>query len=238
MKLAVITPVGPGHEPYVAAAQASVQAAIAHGTGRFTSVRHIVVDDTKGQMGRSRARNSAIDADADWLFFLDADDAMCPAALTLNDFERAATFGLVYWATPLEGRMRRLNVVPCGWRELALYGARGTLSMGFFVRAEVARAIRFNESMNIAEDYDFYVRLPSFTKVPEPLVCIGYNVPSAGGPRGYHEVDWVGACDLVIQEAVKREPEKYDLGGHAVLEKATRTPRQRRELLQALQRRR
>lgn len=237
MKLAVITPVGPGHDAYAPAAIESVRAAVAHGTGCFDTVVHRVVDDARGQLGRSRARNEGMSEDADWFFFLDADDAMCPGALALNDFSKAATFGLVDWGTFLEGRARRMNIYPCGWRELALYGARGTLSMGFFVEARVARALRFNEAMNIAEDYDFYTRLPSFTKVDQPLVRIGYNLPSAGGPRGYHEVDWVGSCDEVIKAAVKREPDKYDLGGYAVLAKARRTPRQRRELLRALQER-
>jgi hypothetical protein len=103
--------------------------------------------------------------------------------------------------------------------------------MGFFVKADVARELRFDESMNIAEDYDFYVRLPSFAKVSEPLARIGYYLPSAGGPRGYDEVDWVGASNEVIRKAVLREPDKYDLGDHAVLEEARRTPRQRRKLL-------
>jgi hypothetical protein len=236
MKLVVITPVGPGHEDHALSAVDSVKAAIAFGCGRFTSVEHRIVDDTAGRMGRSRARNEGMDADGDWFFFLDADDVMAPAALTMCDFDSAATFGLVCWEGCLEGRSRRMNVLPCGWRDLALFGARGTLSMGFFVRAELARSLRFNETMNIAEDYDFYVRLPAFTKVGVPLVNIGYYLPSAGGPRGYDEVDWVGACDNVIRKAVEKEPEKYDLRGDAILAKSRYTPRQRRALLQALQR--
>lgn len=237
MKLAVITPVGPGHGDYVEAARHSVAAAVQRGLGQFTSVVHRVVDDQRGEMGRSRARNFGMEteADADWFFFLDADDAMTPEALALNNFSVAATFGLVYWQGCLEGRARRMNILPCGWRELALYGARGTLAMGFFVNAPLARSLQFSETMNIAEDYEFYVRLPTFTKVADPLAIIGYHLPSAGGPRGYGEVDWVGSCDKVIREAVVKEPNKYDLRGDAVLAKATRTPRQRREALAALQ---
>lgn len=239
LKLTVITPFGPGHEAFARQAVNSVVAAMAVSQGPFAEVQHILVDDSKGLRGRSAARNHGMDLDAgwaDWFFFLDADDTMDPLALTRLVPSAPATFGLVYWNGALDGRARRLNVFPCGWREVAIYGARGTLSMGFFVDAKVARDLRFSEAMNIAEDYDFYMRLPGFVKVYEPLARIGYYLPSAGGPRGYDEVDWVGSSNKVIAAAVAKEPSKYDLGDYAVLAKARRTPRQRRALLANLQR--
>lgn len=235
MKLVVITPVGPWHEEYAKAAAASVEAAMRHSMGRFTEVRHVIVDDTRGQMGRARARNCAMAEDADWYFFLDADDTMFPLALEYNDFDVPATFGAV-WHDGMIGK-RKQNVYPCGWREIALCGARGTLSMGFFVDAALARNMRFREDIDVGEDYDFYMRLPRFTKVQPALVAIGYRLPSAGGPRGYVEVDWIGTCDAIIEAAVEREPDKYDLRGDAVLAKAQSTGRERRELFAALSRR-
>jgi glycosyltransferase involved in cell wall biosynthesis len=209
MKLAVITPVGPGHQGCVKRAIESVA-----GRGRFSSVEHVVIDDTCGEMGRGAARNAGM-IDADWYFFLDADDTMHPDALGAVNLDKQATFGSVRLN---HGNAK--NVHPCGWREVALYGARGTLSMGFFCRADVARRLRFNEAMDAGEDFDFYLRLDSFAKIEQPLVIIGYDVPSATGPRGYVRIDWVGICNKLITAAVANDPAKYDLRGDAVLAQA------------------
>ena len=216
MRLAVITPVGPGHEAIVEGAVDSVRVAKQR-KGRFSSVRHVVVDDAKGELGRGRARNIGMLTDAaDWYFFLDADDTMRPDALGEIDCDATAIFG----AISLPSRWSAKNVYPCGWREVALHGARGTLSMGFFCRADVARRLTFDEMLDAGEDFDFYLRLPSFTKIDRPLVDIGYDLPSAGGPRGYVNLNWVGVCNEMIAKAVAREPAKYDLGGDAILAKA------------------
>lgn len=81
--------------------------------------------------------------------------------------------------------------------DLFQHGALGTLSMGCFVRGDLG--LRFDESMDIGEDFDFYLRLPSFTKRNKPLVHIGYTEPSAGGPRGASKVGWLDACAAVIE---------------------------------------
>jgi glycosyltransferase involved in cell wall biosynthesis len=212
MKLAVITPVGPGHDDIVRHAMASVDNA--YQDDRFSSIRHVVIDDHAGRLGRSHARNIGMGADADWFFFLDADDTMRPDALTLANLRASATFG----AISLDGRVIVENVHPCGWRQVALNGARGTLSMGCFVRADVARALQFNEDIDAGEDFDFYMRLPGFVKVARPLVDIGYNTPSAGGPRGYDTIDWTEICnDIVARYVTAAPPERYGLRGDAVL---------------------
>ncbi len=215
MRLVVITPVGPGHEAFARKAAESVRDARRNQYG-FSTVRHILVHDHHGKLGRSKARNIGMVKDADWYFFLDADDQMRPDAMTLNDFSAPATFG----AISLNSKVLAKNVFPCGWHEVVTYGARGTLSMGCFVNAHVARTVRFNEDIDAGEDFDFYMRLPGFTKIDRPLVNIGYDLPSAGGPRGYNTIDWVGICDAVIRKAYAKEPKKYALGGHAILEKA------------------
>jgi hypothetical protein len=92
--------------------------------------------------------------------------------------------------------------------------------MGFFCRADIARELRFNEELNAGEDFEFYMRLHSFTKRDYPLAKIGYDLPSATGPRGYSSLDWVKICNGFIAAAVERNPAKYDLGGDAVLAKA------------------
>lgn len=214
MKLAVITPVGPGHGDIVDQAIASVTAAQVN-FGRFTEIDHVIVDDQHGLLGRGRARNIGM-KDADWYFFLDADDQMTPDALTLCNFDHAATFGLVSLST--KRNIKAPDIYPCGWRELATHGASGTLTMGFFCRADIARALRFNETMNVGEDFDFYLRLPDFIKIDRPLSVIGYDLPSAGGPRGYQKTDWHAACSALIAAAKAKDPEKYDLSGDAILE--------------------
>lgn len=215
MKLAVITPVGPGHENIVTRAQRSVTAARRFNTGLFSQVVHDVVSDFNGALGRSKARNigMAEHEDADWYFFLDADDAMCPHALTMCDHDSTATFG----AVSLSGKITRENVYPCGWPELASHGAAGTLSMGFFCLGSVAREMKFREDMDAGEDFEFYLRLPQFKKIKDPLVQVGRDVPSAGGPRGYKSLDWVGTCNKIVEEALARDPRKFDLSRDAIL---------------------
>lgn len=66
-------------------------------------------------------------------------------------------------------------------------------------RAEVARRLRFNESLDVGEDFDFYMRLESFVKVPHVLVAIGYDQPSAGGPRGGDNRDWMETCKQIVR---------------------------------------
>lgn len=186
----VITPVGPGHEDVVVRAAMTVQAAT-YNPGMFDYIEHCIVDDRDGGMGRGLARNKAMwDG---WMFFLDADDMMMPDAFELCDFDSPATFGAVC----IEGVITEANKFPCTQADLKKYGARGTLSMGFFYNGN----LRFNEDMIIGEDFDFYMRLPSFVKVKEPLVSIGRG-PSAHGPRGYDRIDWQGECQKVISSYI------------------------------------
>jgi glycosyltransferase involved in cell wall biosynthesis len=167
-------------------------------------------------LGRSAARNRGADlTSAEWLFFLDADDRMC-CDVSCIDTNTEATFGSVC----LDSKVRARNIHPCGWRDIALYGSRGTLSMGFFCRADVARRLRFDEALDAGEDFDFYLRLSSFTKRDYPLVKVGYDLPSATGPRGYVSLDWVSVCNGIIAKAVEENPQKYDLRGDAILAKA------------------
>lgn len=193
MKVVVITPVGPWHERLVDEATASVRRAWKAWRGPFTELHHEIVPDPEGQLGRSRARNQGMDEHpADFHFLLDADDQMMPDAFRLVDVMAPATFGAVC----LNGKVRTWNVWPLDRRTLLERGAHGTLSMGCFVRGDLG--LRFNEDMDVAEDFDFYLRLPGFTKRREPLVSIGYDQPSARGPRGYFETNWLEQCNALI----------------------------------------
>lgn len=210
MKLTVITGVGPGHDDIVNRARDSVRMAIARNT-QFDTIVHNMVDDTKGILGCAGARNAGMDQspDADWFFFLDADDLMEPDALRLNDFSSPATFG----AVKLAGIPMAKNVYPLGWRELAMHGAGGTLTVGFFCRADIARELRFDEDDEITDDFGLYLRLPRFTKIREPLCTTCVNVPSSVGPRriGAAQKDWTGLCNEKIRQAVALDPAKFGL---------------------------
>lgn len=202
MRLSVVTPVGPGHERAVADAVASVMHAWETARGAFTSMRHEVMLDTDGALGRSAARNKGIAAHpADWYFLLDADDLMMPMALDAHEsafMDAALVFGAV--CTDTHGVIPE-NVWPLDWPGLMTHGARGTLSMGCFVRADVAHEVPFDETMDRGEDFDFYLRACSrfpWEKVEPPLVTIRTRIPSATGPRGYDALDWRAACESVI----------------------------------------
>ena len=60
MKCAVVTPVGPGHEYLALDAEESVELARATSHGAFAEILFIKVDDTRGETGRSAARNQGV----------------------------------------------------------------------------------------------------------------------------------------------------------------------------------
>lgn len=206
MRLAVITPVGPGHLQYADECSESISAAWSTSRGPFEHLQHTLVIDDQGKLGRSRARNNGMlsSPDADWFMFLDADDLCLPNAfklfgdvLSLNR-RLSAVFGAIY--TDRHGVIPE-NVMVHNWGELMRYGAVGTLSMGFFCRASDAREVKWDESMDVGEDFDFYVRLlrdHNWMKIEQPLVKIRLDVPSAVGPRGYVTLDWWATCQKVI----------------------------------------
>lgn len=192
MMVCVVIPVGPGHQELAGAAKVSVLRAWACSRGPFTDLQVVPVADHDGRLGRSRARNVGLDVPADWHFLLDADDEMMPNAFGFVDLAASATFGAVC----LNGQPYIRDRQPVTRETIFEHGAHGTLSMGCFVRGDLG--LRFNEGLDVGEDFDFYLRLPDFTKRTAALVSIGYDHPSAGGPRGYHEIDWREICRRVI----------------------------------------
>jgi hypothetical protein len=189
--LVVIIPVGPGHEAMSVRAADSVRQSAQY-PELFTSVEVALIDDSRGALGRSAARNKGMDEHpADWHFFLDADDRFMEHTCGAIRKDFSATFGRIYIGRPMR---RTYNRYPLTRNDLFVHGPRGTLSMGCFVRGDLG--IRFDETLDIAEDFDFYLRLPDFIKIAQPLVEIGYTSPSAGGPRGVPEngSDWIAAC--------------------------------------------
>ncbi len=200
LSVAVIIPVGPGHELVAKEAILSAQLAWKHSTGLFEWLDILPIRDHKGFLGRSKARNMGMDlADISacppaFYFFLDADDTMELGTFALVDLEASATFG----AIKFNGRVVRFNKHPLDRTLLWEFGVHGTLTMGFFVRA--ALAMRFDEKLDVGEDFDFYCRLPDFVKRKEPLVNIGYDLPSASGPRSSAGCKWEEVCVKVMKK--------------------------------------
>ena len=195
MKLAVITPVGPGHQAILLMAALSVVNMDHDG---FDEIVHVFVNDTEGKLGRSKARNAGM-IDADWYFFLDADDTIMTYA-TRNFFMIVGHYDAVFGSVMINGRVSPQNVWPCNFEDVRSRKGLGTLSMGFFIKAEVARDLKFNEDLDKGEDFDFYMRLPSFYKSKFPLVSINSKIPSAVGPRGYEDLDWLATTKEVVDK--------------------------------------
>jgi glycosyltransferase involved in cell wall biosynthesis len=196
MQLDVIVPVGPGHEELMHHAMESVRVATAM-RHPFEAVRLRVVDDRQGLAGRSAARNQAVrESTADWLFFLDADDAMHPEAL-VNVEPYLATHDAI-WGMVLEwdGHLAqwRYQVPRIETLEvLVAYDPFLTLGpMGHFVRREVATANPFDEDMDCGEDWDYYLRLwrgYRCIKQEGPLI-LNYRGQHSTGPRSATGKQW------------------------------------------------
>lgn len=215
-KLTVITPVGPGHANVANEARASVTEA-ARFSDYFTQVDHLLIDDSRGELGRSCARNQGIlQTDAEWIFLLDADDLMLRDALCWfeppKDDSCVAIFGSIYIQVladkAFEGSYKQgdnyvMNALIAqhpltrGWEDLINSDVIGTISMGAFFRRDALLDNLFLESLNAGEDFEFYLNLFSkfnFRKQSSPLVLARTKVPSAVGPRGYEQLDWKKAC--------------------------------------------
>ena len=190
----VLIPVGPGHEAYSVDAVRSVIRAWEEDPGPFSSMRLVRVMDTDGRLGRSLVRNKGLDENpADWHFLLDADDEMMPRAFGLVDLNSPATFGAVFLEN---GKRSKDNLWPVTLDTIRRHGAKGTLSMGCWVRGDLG--IRFQDGIPVGQDYDFYMRLPDFVKLNEPLVSIGYRKPRAGGEVNREAVSWLDVCREIV----------------------------------------
>ncbi len=225
LRVAVVTPVGPGHAELYKQCRASVESAWRQGHGPFSAISLIAVDDGEGTLGRSRARNTgverAIAAGADWLFFLDADDLMVAGA-----FEAVAPFiaghdavwGLILGLSPDAPKphlripqILRMDTL----QDLLLFDPFLTLQMGHFVRAAVAQANRFDEALDAGEDFDYYLRLWTNHRCTK-VACeffINRHARHATGPRAASAADWGRA--VRGRQQLERQQRGFDSGAAA-----------------------
>lgn len=209
MKCCVIIPVGPGHQDTSLRAIHSVETAISNGTGAFSSVEVIAQDDTLGQ-GRSRARNLGVleagKREADWVFFMDADELMAPNAFNevqhlLQDYD--AIWGAIYEANlETQQATRRSNdVAPIDSLEQVLLNQPFlTLHNGHFVRYPVALEHPFNTEMDCGEDFEYYLRVWRDSRCIKIVQPIFFNVRGqhSTGPRAATGKDWNEAMPQVF----------------------------------------
>lgn len=210
MRIAIITPIGPGHENLAKDLYAS--AAKAEMPDDF-DIDMLAFDDTDGEAGRSTARNvasqSAYEQGFDWLFYVDADDLIDPRAFRILDNavrvnpELDAIWGEI-WAerayvnsktgTIQSTRPRRFTgcVAPIDdfGHICAQPTPHGVFSVGHFVRAELwYRVGGWIQGWDVGEDHEFNwacaAHARAFAKLNRRLVHIRTYQPSAGGPRGY-----------------------------------------------------
>jgi tetratricopeptide (TPR) repeat protein len=191
-RCAVVTPVGPGHQDMYKDCLSSINEACKKGKGRFAEIIPVMIDDHEGKSGRSGSRNTGVrmaaDGGAEWIFFLDADDVICPGAFEyvspyLDEYD--AVWGSIWTMQKGEqtAKMRK-GQLPFlyGIEDIILYDPFVTLQMGHFVRTYAALSEPFNENLDTGEDFDYYLR------VWEKYVCIKIPLPLFYNRQGFHSV--------------------------------------------------
>lgn len=210
MKCMIITPLGPGHESVAAECRQSVRAAAAASSGPFTDVFHLIVDDRQGALGRSAARNQGIararEAGADWLFFLDADDLMSPAAFSAVQrytSEYDAVWGMIcemsYGHDRSQLRAGQLGSTE-SFHEILSVPPFLSLQIGHFVKTALAGSILFNEDMDCGEDFEFYCREWSAGQCikTSDVFFVNRRGLHSTGPRSADGQQWLNAAERVV----------------------------------------
>src|SRR4051812_2016791 len=169
MKCAVITPVGPADVLYALDAEDSVWQASAAGTGLFSEIEFIKVEQPPDESGTATARNAGIklaqQAGADWVYFLDARDVLDPGAFdnvaaNLRDYD--AVWGAIYElnADESSGLLRAGQLMTITRMvEILSNDPHNTLQSGHFVKTAVAAAMPFDPAMGAGAEFDYFLRL-------------------------------------------------------------------------------
>jgi len=206
----VIIPVGPGHEEAAVDAVASVLA---------LGYEPLVIDDTEGKLGRSKARNIGVrQAKSDWIFFLDADDLLHKDAKKAEKYMRTHD-GI--WGLINDGRVRIPQVRSVDFNTLLNHDPTQTLQMGHFIKREIAIDNPFNESMDCGEDFDYYLRVWSrfnCIKIPKTLF-VNRRGNHSTGPRSANGKQWRIAVQSLQEEWRVSPPTRmmsaYGQGGYS-----------------------
>lgn len=211
MRCDILIPVGPGHENICQEAAGSVNIAAQYHKGPFDEIGIQFGDDLEGKRGRSKTRNDLIaKSKADWLFFLDADDLMHPAAFrnlpAMLAF--AKTVPAAIWGLIVEYRdgclMERYQIPEIeSYHDLIQFDPTQTIQMGHFVQRDIATLNPFDTEMDTGEDWDYYLRVwksHNCIKINKPLM-INRRGQHSTGPRSATGRDWNVAVGKIIAGA-------------------------------------
>lgn len=198
---------GPGHKAIADEAIGSVNIAAMYCTGPFESVQVRIADDLNGKKGRSRTRNDAVkDSEADWVFFLDADDLLHPAAFDVAF--SSIRLNEAVWGSIVEyrdGLIYERYQVPrvSSLEQLIKFDPTHTIQIGHFVKHEIALQYPFDEDMDTGEDWDYYLRIwkdCKCIKIDKPLM-INRRGSHSTGPRSATGAEWNQAVGKLIDNA-------------------------------------
>jgi hypothetical protein len=203
MKIAFLTPVGPGHETELENCYDSSSIAFRHDRGDFTEMRHIILDDSQGYWGRAAARNQLLIRargwGADWVVYVDVTDIVHPRGIRrLSDAiagkpDAQTVMGcLSLWFSPKQCYEHSIQVqhvyrpkadiCPLSWDELIENCNIGTVGTHSAVRMDLAWRLGFLPDLPAAEFFEFthacFANAP-YVKMPHPLVVIDRAVNHA-----------------------------------------------------------
>jgi len=213
MKCSVIIPLGPGHHAYIEDSKQSIREAITQSKGPFDQISTIIINDLEGKIGRSNARNQGIKqakADqADWIFFLDADDIIMK-----NVFESFAPYEKDYdavWGNILiqQPHQRQNNqashigqLITIHYiEEILLFEPFITLQIGHFIRTDLALDNLFSSYLDAGEDFEYYLKVWTKYKCIKIKDIFFMNRVgfSSIGPRAATGADWLHATRHILK---------------------------------------
>lgn len=221
MRCGLITPIGPGHARlFEESCRPSIEAAWGYHHGPFDELVVYPMDDTEGRHGRSNRRNAAIEQAArdgvDWVFLLDADDILAPNAfeslgrILADEPALDAIWGLICELDPegeprlREGQPERID----SYADFLSHPPAMAVQIGGFYRTRTLADLRFDESLDTAEDYTLYLQLwrgARCAKRPE-IFFLNRRGQHSTGPRSATGQDWRLATDRLWAEAVRETP--------------------------------
>ncbi len=182
LTLAVITPVGRGHDAAYAQCAESIKRAYQTNNGGFANLMALRIDDQNGALSDAHARNLAVGAaasrGADWVLFIDARDLLSANALGdakpfLEDYD--AVWGQVFTfnegsseAVKREPQIDQTDTIS----DLLKHRPEMSLQTGHLMRVDVAQQFPFDESLTTGHEFDQYLRCwehARCVKIPSPI---------------------------------------------------------------------
>ena len=222
MKLAIVTPVGPGHEEtYNKLCRPSIERGVDKSIGRFSEVICVPIWDLKAELGRSRARNQGIararELGCDWIFFLDADDLLHIDALQvvgpyIDHYD--AIWGQICETSVQNfgtATLRQGQITPLkSFKQLLQHDPFLTIQMGHFVKTSVFASKGFDENINAGEDFEYYyyVWKNHHCIKTEDIFFLNVRGNHSSGARSATAEDWMVAAMTYRSRAIAEMQEE------------------------------